>query len=139
MNDLRWNDFVINTVVVTQAARENEDRRTKMNSAFWIFWQPWNGNSGIFQFWKNLLPNGYLSETSSLSMTRYRRDTDEDDYLSTLEDLDSRISDVLTSLAAVSGKINSLNDSYDSFETSLDHLEETAEGKFLLFNRFQKF
>ena len=86
-----------------------------------------------------MLPNGHLSETSSLSMARYRRDTDEDDYLSTLEDLDSRISDVLTSLAAVSGKINSLNDSYDSFETSLDHLEETAEGKFLIFNRFQKF
>ena len=96
------------------------------------FWVP-------FQFWKNLLPNGYLSETSSLSMTRYRRDTDEDDYLSTLEDLDSRISDVLTSLAAVSGRIDALNDSYDSYEASLDYLEETAEGKFLIFNRFQKF
>ena len=31
MNDLRWNDFVINTVVVTQAARGNVDRRTNMN------------------------------------------------------------------------------------------------------------
>ena len=48
MNDLRWNDFVINTVVVMQAARENVDRQTKMNSAFWIFWQPWNANSGLF-------------------------------------------------------------------------------------------
>ena len=69
-------------------------------------------------------------------MARYRRDTDENDYLNTLEDLDSRITDVLTSLAAVSGKIDSLNNSYDSFEASLDSLEETAERKFLIYDRF---
>ena len=72
-------------------------------------------------------------------MARYRRDTDENDYLNTLEDLDSRITDVLTSLAAVSGKIDSLNNSYDSFEASLDSLEETAERKFFICNRFQNF
>ena len=81
--------------------------------------------------------DNWFSETSSLTMARYRRETDEDDYLNTLEDLDSRISDVLTSLAAVPGKISALNESYDSFETSLDYLEETAEGKFFNFNRFQ--
>ena len=70
-------------------------------------------------------------------MARYRRDTDESDqYLTTLEDLDSRIADVLTSLAAVSGKINSLNNSYDSFEASLDSLEETAERKYFICDRF---
>ena len=69
-------------------------------------------------------------------MARYRRDTDENDYLNTLEDLDSRITVVLTSLAAVSGKIDSLNNSYDSFEASLDSLEETAERKFLIYDRF---
>ena len=72
-------------------------------------------------------------------MARYRRDTDENDYLNTLEDLDSRITVVLTSLAAVSGKIDSLNNSYDSFEASLDSLEETAERKFFIYDRFQNF
>ena len=65
-------------------------------------------------------------------MARYKRDTDEIDYLSTLEDLDSRISDVFTLLDEVEGKVNALNDSYDSFEASLDNLEETAEGKYLI-------
>ena len=65
-------------------------------------------------------------------MARYRRDTDEIDYLSTLEDLDSRIADVFTLLDEVEGKVNALNDSYDSFEASLDSLAETAEGKYLI-------
>ena len=72
-------------------------------------------------------------------MARYRRDTDENDYLNTLEDLDSRIADVLTSLAAVSGKIDSLNNSYDSYEASLDSLEETAERKFFHLRSISEF
>ena len=63
-------------------------------------------------------------------MVRHRRDSDETDYLGTLEDLDSRIADVFTLLDEVEGKVNALNDSYDSFEASLDNLEETAEGKY---------
>ena len=65
-------------------------------------------------------------------MVRHRRDSDETDYLGTLEDLDSRIADVFTLLDEVEGKVNALNDSYDSFEASLDNLEETAEGKYLI-------
>ena len=72
-------------------------------------------------------------------MARYRRDTDENDYLNTLEDLDSRIAVVLTSLTAVSGKIDSLNNSYDSFEASLDSLEETAERKFFHLRSISEF
>ena len=65
-------------------------------------------------------------------MVRHRRDSDETDYLGTLEDLDSRIADVFTLLDEVEGKVNASNDSYDSFQASLDSLEETAEGKYLI-------
>ena len=70
---------------------------------------------------------------SSKTAARYRRNFDEIDYSTTMNDLDSRISDVITSLAAMPDKVNALNHSYDSLETYLDDLEEATLGKSLFF------
>ena len=67
--------------------------------------------------------------TSSAKIARYRRNIDENDYLTTLNDLDSRISDVLTALAVIPDKVNSLNDSFNSIEIDLDDLEATTLGE----------
>ena len=67
--------------------------------------------------------------TSSLTIVRYKRNDDENQYLTTLNDLDNRISDVLTSLAAMSNKFHALNDSYSSLEAYLNDLAETALGE----------
>ena len=66
--------------------------------------------------------------TSNKEIYRFRRNGDEN-YLTTLNDLGSKISDVLTSLAAIPDKINALNDSYNSLDTYLDDLEEAALGE----------
>lgn len=79
-----------------------------------------------FNYEKHSTDNSIFSVTSSLSMARYKRDTDEDDYLATLEDLEDRITVTLSLLAAVPDRVNAVNDSYESFETVLDELEETA-------------
>ena len=73
--------------------------------------------------------------TSNKEISRFRRNDDENDYLTTLNDLDSRISDVLTSLAAIPDKINALNDSYNSLDTYLDDLEEAALGELSYLSR----
>ena len=70
---------------------------------------------------------------SSKTAARYRRNFDEIDYSTTMNDLDSRISDVITSLAAIQDKHNVLNHSYDSLETYLDDLEEATLGKLSFF------
>ena len=67
--------------------------------------------------------------TSSAKIARYRRSIDENDYVTTLNDLDSKISDVLTALAAIPDKVNALNDSFNSMETYLDDLEATTLGE----------
>ena len=67
--------------------------------------------------------------TPSLNIARYRRDADKNDYLTTLNDLDSRISDVLTTLAAMPNKVNALDESYNSLALYLDDLEESALGE----------
>ena len=79
--------------------------------------------------------------TSNKEVTRFRRNSDKNDYLTTLNDLDSRLSDAFTSLATVPDKINGLNESYNSFELYLDGLEEAALGEFtfviwLIVNQF---
>ena len=79
--------------------------------------------------------------TSNIGVTRFRRDGDENDYLTTLNDLDSRLSDTFTSLATIPDKINALNESYNSFELFLDDLEEAALGElsfvlWLIVNQF---
>ena len=67
--------------------------------------------------------------TSSAKIARYRRNIDENDYLTTLNDLDNSISDVLTALAAMPDKVNALNDSFNSMEIYLDDLEATTLGE----------
>ena len=67
--------------------------------------------------------------TSSAQIARYRRNIDENDYSATLNDLNSRMSDVLNSLATIPDKVNALNDSFNSMETYLDDLEATTLGE----------
>ena len=67
--------------------------------------------------------------TSSAQIARYRRNIDENDYSTTLNDLNSRMSDVLNSLATIPDKVNALNDSYNSLDAYLDVLEEAALGE----------
>ena len=67
--------------------------------------------------------------TPSLKIARHRRNSDENDYSTTLNDLDSRISDVLNSLARIPDKVNALNDSYNSLDAYLDVLEEATLGE----------
>ena len=67
--------------------------------------------------------------TPSLTNARYRRKADETDYFTTLNDLDSRMYDVLTSLATIPDKFNALNESFNSFELYLDDLEITTLGE----------
>ena len=79
--------------------------------------------------------------TSNIEVTRFRRNGDKSDYLTTLNDLDSRLSDAFTSLATIPDKINVLNESYNSFELFLDDLEEAALGElsfviWLIVNKF---
>ena len=67
--------------------------------------------------------------TPSLTIARYRRNADENDYLAILNDLDSRMSDVITTLATIPDKVNALNESYNSLNAHLDDLEEAALGE----------
>ena len=73
---------------------------------------------------------------SSLKFTRYKRNDDEDELSTTLNELDNRISDVLTSLAAMSDKVNVLNNSYYSLDSFLDDLEEATLGELSFFLHF---
>ena len=72
--------------------------------------------------------------TPSLTNARYRRKADETDYFTTLNDLDSRMYDVLTSLATIPDKFKALNESYNSFEIYLDDLEEATLGETSFFS-----
>ena len=74
--------------------------------------------------------------TSSLTIVRYKRNVDENGYLTTLNDLDIRTSYVLTSLAAMPNKFYALNDSYNSLETYLDDLAEAALGELSFLSLF---
>ena len=77
---------------------------------------------------------------SSLKIARHRRNSDENDYSTKLNDLDSRMSDVLNSLARIPDKVNALNDSYNSLDAYLDVLEEAALGElFFLSHCLSKF
>ena len=67
--------------------------------------------------------------TQSLTIARYRRNADENDYLTILNDLDSRMSDVLTTVATMPDKVNALNESYNFLALYLDDLEEAALGE----------
>ena len=68
-------------------------------------------------------------------MVRHRRDVDESGFLATLEDLEDRITVTLNLLTAVPGRVNALNDSYESLEASLDVLEKTALRKLITLNK----
>ena len=69
---------------------------------------------------------------SRLLLSRNARDindTVEDNYFAYLEDLDARITTIFNLLQSVPNRVNALNDSYHSFETSLAELEATADRK----------